>query len=298
MNYEEFKENILQAVKEKLGEDYSVRIFSVRKNNGLLLDNLSIQKKGAMVSPCIYLEYVYERFRDGLAMEDAADQIIAYYHASMPKHFDPESYFNAESIRSHLFCRLVNTERNKKLLDECPHLQFLNLSVLFYLMFDDPEVGAGSIVLRSEHLAGMGLREEELLPLALENMRRLLPADFMTMDQMIRELKDEETPGTGEEESHNVPLYILTNSRRTFGAVWMADSETLGRIAVKLNDDFYVLPSSVHECMVLPASLKDDVSSLTRMVEEINETQVAPEEILADTIYRYSRDSRKLEIAA
>lgn len=310
MNYEDFKARITENVRGRLGQEYSVRVFRVKKNNGLVLDNLSILGKGESISPCIYLEYYFQKVQQGMDEDEAASQIIAYYYAALPEHFHPENYFSEQSVKSHVVCRLVNTKRNQEFLKESPHRSFLNLSIVFYLLFEDAEIGAGTIALRYEHLEGFHLHEEELLPLALKNTKRLLPADFMTMTDLIEELRtgkpyggkkedegEEKVPADDAEED-GMPLYVLTNSRRTFGAVWIADPETLAGIAGKLGDDFYVLPSSVHECMILPARLRDDAKSLQSMVEEINATQVSPDEVLADNVYRYSRKAGKLEIAA
>lgn len=306
MSYEEFKKEIKEQVEEKLGEGYEVRLFPVTKNNGIVLDNLSISRKGAEIAPCIYLQYYYGMILQGACMEQVADDIIGYYNENMPEDFDADEYFSSDKLRSHIVCRLVNTERNRKLLQECPHTSFLNLSVIYYVLFEDTILGSGTVTLRYEHLDKMDLTEEMLMPLACKNMKELLPAAFLTMDDLILELRMKECPDTEAElpdpkemgGAEPLPLYVLTNSRRSFGAVWMTDPDVLRKIADLLDDDYYILPSSVHECMVLPAALKEDADALVQMVEDINETQVDPEEILADNVYLFSRSQGKLEIAA
>lgn len=305
MTYEEFKKQSVDLVSGKLGDQYTVRIFQVKKNNGLVLDNLCIRREGDVISPCIYLQYYFGRVMNGLSVEDAADEMIAYYQVSLPKHFDPEKYFANENIRRHLACRLVNTKRNSEFLKNSPHVDFLDLSLVFYLLFDDEEIGSGAITLRNENLEDMGIMEDELLPLAMENMQRMLPADFMTIGQLIRELRMRRDMTEGkifdspedEDEDMGTPLYVLTNSRRSFGAVWMSDPDTLSFIGEHLEDDYYILPSSVHECMILPASFREDACALMQMVTEINESQVAPEEVLSDNVYFYDRKEGRLRIA-
>lgn len=295
MDYSEFKETIQSMIKDRLGEDFEIRVFEVRKNNGIFLDNLSIRRKEDVISPCIYLQFYYGEYINGRTMDELADEMIDYYRRSLPRHFDLEKFLTDESIRSHLVCRLVNTKRNSVLLDECPHIPYLNLSVIFYLLFDDPEIGAGAIVIRNSNISELHLKEEELPELAFRNMKRLLPADLIAMDDLIRELRsgnpegEEEgrcgTDGSDLKDGDDLPLYVLTNARRSFGAAWIMDPDVLKDISGKLGDDFYVLPSSVHECMILPAHLQGDPCSLAQMVEEINESQVAPEEILSDNVY-------------
>ena len=78
----------------------------------------------------------------------------------------------------------------------------------------------------------------------------------------------------------------------------MMDAEVLRRVADQLKDDFYVIPSSIHECMVLPAGSHLKTESISRIVRRINRTKVAPEEVLADSVYRYDRARGRLIIAA
>jgi|GEM_PF-128388 len=103
-----------------------------------------------------------------------------------------------------------------------------------------------------------------------------------------------------EEREHplEAPLYVLTNESRNYGAYWMSDAKVLAAIGEKLGDDYYILPSSVHECMVVPAVEQWDVENLHEMVCEINETQVMPEEVLADSVYRFSRTDGQLRQCA
>ena len=93
-------------------------------------------------------------------------------------------------------------------------------------------------------------------------------------------------------------MYVLTNRTRQFGACYLADKEVLSEIAGKLNSDLFLLPSSVHECMVVSADYWEDPESLADMVREINRTQVSRDEYLADTVYRFCREDRELLIAA
>ncbi len=99
-----------------------------------------------------------------------------------------------------------------------------------------------------------------------------------------------------EQKASPVPLYVLTNEKKSFGAVWITEDEVLKEVGEKLGEDYYVLPSSVHECIILPVSVTDDSMGLRRMVEDINSSQVAPEEVLSDSIYFYDRSAKSLSV--
>ncbi len=96
----------------------------------------------------------------------------------------------------------------------------------------------------------------------------------------------------------HLQMYVLTNTERRYGAVNLLYPEILKAAAGRLNGDFYVLPSSVHECMLVPVSTGAVATDLQQMVREINQACVAPEEVLGDSIYCYERETGKLYLAA
>ena len=100
-----------------------------------------------------------------------------------------------------------------------------------------------------------------------------------------------------EKKAEGCPLYLLTNTQQAFGAFWITDQKALDRIAASLGEDFYILPSSVHECMILRGSGGWDEQSLVDMVTDINRACVSPQDYLADSVYRYRKEDGKLQIA-
>ncbi|MCF0145224.1 MAG: hypothetical protein HUJ73_01415, partial [Eubacterium sp.] len=92
------------------------------------------------------------------------------------------------------------------------------------------------------------------------------------------------------------PLYMLTDSCDLFGAVCIADPDTLLAAAEALGRSYYILPSSVHECLLLPDTGDYSVRELNHMVREVNSTQLEEGDILADHVYRYDYERRELVI--
>ena len=92
--------------------------------------------------------------------------------------------------------------------------------------------------------------------------------------------------------------YILTNRRKRFGAAEILDKKTLRMIADRVGDGFIVLPSSLHETIVLPPKAESEYERLADMVREVNDTQVDVEERLSYHVYAYSRDEETLKIVA
>ncbi len=116
----------------------------------------------------------------------------------------------------------------------------------------------------------------------------LLPSDFRSMESVIEELADQpQPPKKGE-------MYVLSNQIRSFGAAVILYPGRLKRVAALLGESYYILPSSVHEVIIVPEREVPGVPVLNEMITEINEIHVEPEEVLADHAYYYSHASGEL----
>ena len=142
-----------------------------------------------------------------------------------------------------------------------------------------------------------GITVYDLHNIALDNMHHCKEARFLTMSEILNELMHD---SVGELDFAEPSLYVLTNSEKVNGAALLLDAETMDRISDKIGKSFLILPSSVHETIFVPASITDsqDLSSLVEMVVQINGSEVQPEEVLSDHVYRYNYTNHSLEIAA
>ena len=140
-----------------------------------------------------------------------------------------------------------------------------------------------------------GISVEQLYLAAKENTPRLLNADFQTMRTVICQLLgkncQEACPEDCQEESY---MYVLSNQFRHFGAICMLYDRVLEDIANQIDEDFYILPSSIHEVIILPVSCSPSLTEINDMIVEINETQVTEEEVLSDHAYFYSKNEGRL----
>ena len=304
MNYNCFKKDIIQRIRERVSPDCTVEVSSVLKNNGVRLDSVMIRRPQSAVCPNIYLNQIYHEYQNGMPVDQAVDAILsAWRRAGSALDLDPDQLISHDIIRSQVVYRLVNYERNLSLMEKVPHKRFLNLALIYYVMVYNEEMGSGAVMVRDHMLEYYDMTVDEIDEAAGINTPKLLPADFLRISDLLREFGEKNGVQSYkeislEEESAAVPLYVLTNKMRQFGAYYMTDTEVLGQIAGKLDADLFLLPSSVHECMVVPAGLWEEAEGLASMVREINLTQVSADEYLSDTVYRYEQDSGRLVIAA
>jgi hypothetical protein len=140
-----------------------------------------------------------------------------------------------------------------------------------------------NILIYNEHLSMWGITEDELYHTARKNTQRLLPSQMISMRSLIPDAPDD----------LDVSLYILSNQYRTNGATVILYDGLLSRIAERFQKDLVILPSSIHETLLLPVDSLDsaDMERYAQMIQEVNETQLADEEILSDHAYYYSRST-------
>lgn len=186
-----------------------------------------------------------------------------------------------------LFVKLVNTERNESLVEQSISKEFLDLSAVVRVVLKMDKEGMSSMVLSKGAAEILGMTEEEIYAAALANTLRLFPPKLMNLGRYV-EMSIGGKLTLGEDE---VTTYILTNQKEVDGAIYFMSSEVVGAIAEALEDDLYILPSSVNEVLLVRASeVRDGVDGLKAMVRDVNETIVAEKEILSYSVYHYDKE--------
>ena len=125
-----------------------------------------------------------------------------------------------------------------------------------------------------------------------EDMQRLKDkgVKFISMEDVLAEFYNSNELQS-DRESHS-KMYVLTNKEKYLGAVLIYFSEIMTEIAQILGDDFYLLPASIHEWIIIPESAVNDRMHLLSVVRNINCYEVLEEEVLSNDIYLYSRKSQ------
>ena len=189
--------------------------------------------------------------------------------------------------KKRLFVKLVNTERNESLIEQSISKEFLDLSAVVRVVLKMDKEGMSSMVLSKRAAEILGMTEEEIYAAALANTLRLFPPKLMNLGRYVEMSIGAELP-LGEDE---VTTYILTNQKEVDGAIYFMSPEVVGAIAEALEDDLYILPSSVNEVLLVRASeLEDGVDKLKEMVRDANETVVSEKDILSYNVYHYDKE--------
>lgn len=319
MNFSEFMKEIKQMVKEYLGEDIKVEEKTVLKNNGVRLTGIIIMEGETNCIPNIYLNGYYEQFKEGRCLRDIVYEISKYYEQhKVSKRINMDCFSDFEKIKQSICFRLVNLEKNKELLEQIPHIPYLDMAVIFHCVIQNEYIGSGSILIRNEHLEKWQVNTEMIWKLAFLNTKELFKGEIMPMEDVIcsmikrrmiveieRSIKlqmDSEMKVTEEmvepiakellcniySEAKGPKMYVVSNSERNFGAAAILYDSFLADFAKEIDSDFYILPSSIHEVILIPVEHEEnEVERLKSMVYEVNHTELSEEEILSDSIYLF-----------
>lgn len=291
MNYQEFLSTVQAQLSLRIETDVSLDIQSFTKNNGTKYDGLVILRPGRNVSPTIYLQPYYHRYLDGVCLDEICDDILNTYRTHEPKeNFDTGIFTDFSRAGKRIVLRLVNYEKNTELLKQVPYFRYLDLAVIFYCMLHADSDNQANILIRNEHLKYWKISKDELYDLAKKNTPKLLMPQLTPMKNILEEMHVLTEPELMESVP---PLYVLTNQYRTNGAAVMIYDGLLQEVSGHLQSDLIILPSSIHEVLLLAAdeSEHENMSHYNDMVKEVNEFELPDEEILSDHAYYYSRKS-------
>lgn len=292
MEINAFARKVCNAVKRELGEGCQVEVKQVRKNNGVIRHGLLILSGDCNVAPTIYLDLFWESYEQGSSFGMLIRRILAIYRRSMPKGVDMGFFRSFEKVRDRICYRLVGRRENEELLREVPHIEFLDLAICFYYAYQGSALGEGSILLYDSHVEMWGTDTAELFRLANENTPRLYPCVCNSMDEILEGGAQEDLEGFWD----GLPMKVLSNGKRLYGAASMIYPEVLGQIASRGGRSFYILPSSIHEVILLADMGNGKPEAFRKMIAEINSTQVDPEEVLSDSLYYYDLAGKGVRI--
>lgn len=285
-----------QAVSLELGSGYKVEEVSVDKNNGVSLDALLIKKNGLNLSPTIYLNSYYEDHLDGANIHDSADRLVRDYKAALPSEgIDISFFMDYEQVKERLAFKLISSELNAVLLENIPHIPFLDLEIAFYYSVEACGMEGGSILIRNSHMEHWGVSREDLMRDSLENAPRILPGTCRDIFSMMEKICPEKAD-TVTDDLKDLGLYVISNEKLTLGAAVMLYPGMMEDVSQRLGGNLYIIPSSIHELIALSDKTEAHTEYLKDMISMVNRTQLAPQDVLSDSLYYFDRESGKITI--
>lgn len=319
MELQNFTEKVMKALYQYYDAKVKIETHKVYKNNGILLQGICALYEGKNIAPTVYLNDFFRRYQAGESLGTLVKEIIHIIEQNqVSKNVNVDFFMNYEKVKKRLVFRLIHKDKNKELLKKIPYQTFGDLAVVCHCLLMTKEIGTGTILIYKEHLQAWKISEEQLFEDAKINSPRIEPQCILSMGEMVKNILEdavteqveeicEEYPQDKEKliertmdnmiqeiEENHIPMYVLTNTGRYYGAACIVYPGVMKKISEMLQDDFYILPSSVHELIFIAKSEVEEVEFLNEMIRDVNQSHVAEEEWLSDHAYLYVQEEDAL----
>lgn len=302
-NFYVFTEQLKEYLKQEFEDGVRIDIHQTVKNNGVRYYALTILEDENNVAPNISLDEWYFAYLLGNSMEWVVENILRLYDNGIKDRVDVSFFEDFEKAKSRILFKVVGAEKNKERMQTMPHVEFLDLALAFYYYVEESETENGSIQINNDHLEMWKVSAGEIYDLAMKNTERLMPVKLERIDKLIGQLlkqEGQELPADAaaqlKQNADTNPMYVMSNRRNYFGAAALCYPDSLKNIARSFCTDLIVLPSSVHEVIVLPAFDEGYYERINAIIADINEHQVKKEEVLSDHFYYYDRERDELRM--
>jgi hypothetical protein len=294
MDIKEFGQVMVREVGDMLGEGYEIDLRDIVKNNGIVRHALVIKKEKNNIAPTIYIDELHKAYESGAVPISLAKDVVSLYRRSQPSdQMDVSFFLDFSKVAPKLFFKAVNYEKNRKKLRDIPIKRVLDLALVPLCRFISESVGDGCITIQKSHLKEWEISEQELWENVVENAARVAPVKVSGLMDMMDKLIP-----VSERSDEVCGIYVATNTSMYLGAGVIFYPNMLKELADYHESDLFIIPSSVHETLIIPdTNMIMDIESLRDMICEVNRTAVADEEILSDNLYVYDRENGSMFIA-
>lgn len=325
MNYQEFleyiKENLAEVLEykedicksgnskeeNKERESYKVELHKITKNNGIVLDGITIRKKGECISPNIYLNSYFEYYQMGKPLSVIMEEIIYRYQKAKEENFKIVDVRDFGAVKEHIVLRLVNYKKNKEQLKKCPHKKYLDLAVTFRYIASKDRIGIASSLISNTEFEAWNIELDELYQMALFNTMKEFPWQMDSLAKVIADCLKNKNPDIlpkemladiekFEDKENRVNMYVLTNDTGINGATCILYDNVIKHFAKVQDANIFILPSSIHEVMLVPENVETEPEFLANLVVEANNSAVGLIDLLSDNIYYYDKEKDQIYI--
>ena len=290
MELKAFADIVSEGIQKVMGEDYSISVVEKFKNK----IGIEFVKKSeaSLQTHTVHIQDLLGEYNKKDDIETIVQEVISRYNRSLEAASEVYQLdFELEQCRNRVIYRLMSRERNQKLLDGTPYIPFLDMAITFHIVVSLNKRYVQTIRISEKIQKRWGVSVEQLLKMASANTENILPLEITSLDKMVEKyINVEKRPP---KHPQDLDMIVITNCIGIYGAAAILYKDLMQSLADELNCDLYVVPSSVHEMIVIPAEDKELYEMLSSLVKEVNTQCVDPDEILADRVFIYMREENR-----
>lgn len=301
MSIKSFANDIANEIKAEFpGTEITVREIP---KNGEVLTGLTFVSEEKSMGPTLYVNDYYDDFIDGRSLEEIAEMITDVAKDAIDR--APEvhlpDFMNWNEMQDQVVARIVGNEGNEQYLADKVSTkdEFLPDISYVYGVYVDVGDDTGFVSISNTIFDKWNIDKETLHEVAMENTFDKQQPEIKSMQEIMAEMMGmdvEDMPMMPGMDENFPPMIVVSNESKSFGAVSIFHPEVQEELADRIGGDFYILPSSLHEVIVVPAD-PERLEEFKFMVSTINQEQVAPQERLSDQVYAYDSKNQELCLA-
>ncbi len=303
MNYEDFKEKFVEDVKDRLyeqGAEVNVSLHEVNKLNESY-EAITVTPEGSNIGVNIGIDKFYDALENGRSYDEIVDKAVEVINNGITQRpdIDVATLTDYSVMKEKLAMEVVSTEANKEMLETVPHQDIEDMAVVYRFVLSSDDDGRASILVTNQMIESMGVTPEQLHVDALENAPHIKPAEIKGMSEVMAEMmgvEQAEMMGIYPVAPEDEQIFVATVPDKIHGAGVLAYQDFMDQAAERAGGDFFILPSSIHEILIVPDNGKMGLKELEAMVREVNATQVAPADKLTDSVYHYDSKDKIFEL--
>lgn len=303
MDKVEFANEIAKKISEQ-NEDLMVEVYpEIVKNNGMKLTGLSIRKEGTNIYPTIYIDNM---FNAKLSVDEAIPDVMKAYdeYKGNMEDFDFNTIIDFNIAKNNIIAKVINKDRNEYIMNSCPYVSFGDMIITFAIQVLRDEHNVASIRITNKLMNDWNVDLSDLIAAAYQNTKKMYKMKITKIQDLLYDLLQRTNANIDkkilEDTSPDFIMYVVTSENKLNGSYYITDRESLIEVAQYIqSDEFYILPSSIHEFIVIPYDNKtvDNTDEFLAMVKEVNATELSPDEILTDNVYIFNAKTEELRAA-
>ncbi|MCQ2506689.1 MAG: DUF5688 family protein [Lachnospiraceae bacterium] len=301
LDYEQFKDELIKGLTSFYDGQRKVLLEKIQRNNDIILDGIIIQKLTTTACPTFYVNQFFTEYLKGSTLSDIIKKIACTVSQEESVNgnisFLNDFTFNWEYVKNNITFRLINATQNEEYLNTVPHRPFCDLAVIYHCYVEVPNGLVGTIRISNEHLKNFEVLEEDLFEAAKNNASKKLSPVCKPIAEVLKGIISK-CPDANEEDLSNLlhyneqmcpSMYVLSNEDNHYGATSIIFYDYMKTLHEKIGRNYFVLPSSIHEVIIVPDNGNFNGNELKHLVHQVNTNEVPIEEILSDEVY-YVKD--------
>lgn len=309
LSYEDFRQEFCFKFPEVMGagyEDYELKLMPVVKR-GRSLDGFTFcprqKQEGTTMMPTYYFNDIYESYCADPDIDRELWDVAESMKVALAKGQTIVPTINLANIRKGVIAELVNPDIASNYLFDVPHRFYLNLCIIYRWVVNIDESGIYSGIIDNSLMNAVDIDEDELYECAIKNTKKIIVPQIKPFDTVVRKLLRAE--GRSDYEIRKVlgkiekdkRIYVLTNKRNFRASTAIIYPEVLKAIAEKTESNYYIVPTSVNESLLVPVNAGLRPTDLIHMLKQSNWEYFNGDEcMLSDSVYYYNAEDHSLDI--